>query len=50
MQNCLFVKAKKYVFHTQTISFLRFVVKIRHIRAAPEKVKAVAFGSQKLGL
>ena len=41
-ENKLFVKAEKCSFHTDSVSFLGFVVQRGQLRADPEKVRAVS--------
>ena len=42
LENKLFVKAEKCVFHTARVHFLGFVIEQGQVKAAPDKVKAVA--------
>lgn len=41
LENCLFVKAEKCVFHAQSVTFLGLVVSAEGIRMDPDKVQAV---------
>ena len=41
-ENKLFVKAEKCSFHTDSVSFLGFVVQRGQLQADPEKVRAVS--------
>ncbi|KAI2646233.1 Transposon Tf2-6 polyprotein [Labeo rohita] len=41
LENGLFVKAEKYVFHAQSVPFLGYILSAEGVRVDPEKVKAV---------
>lgn len=41
VENCLYVKGEKCVFHIQSVSFLGLVVEKSHLWGDPGKIKAV---------